>query len=104
LFACEYPKPDWWSAPPTATVDFDEQPTRVAVTGLTRPKDLFDSQLDESLKPTETPSDTEPQATVVSVPWLDRLFSSAGYKDQKGLVRRHAPSDDLVRRCLATLN
>ena len=26
--------------------------------------------------------------------WLDRLFASAGYKDQKELVRRHAPDDE----------
>ena len=35
---------------------------------------------------------------------LDRLFASTGYKDQKDFVRRHAPEDDLVRRCLESLN
>ena len=33
-----------------------------------------------------------------------RLFASAAYKDQKELVRRHAPEDDLVRRCLEALD
>jgi hypothetical protein len=36
--------------------------------------------------------------------WIERLFASAAYKDQKELVRRHAPDDTLVRRCIQALD
>ena len=35
--------------------------------------------------------------------WIERLFASQVYKDQKELVRRHAPEDEVVRRTLAVL-
>src|SRR5439155_12013688 len=44
--------------------------------------------------------ETQPQETV----WITRLFVSAAYIAQKELVRRHAPDDQLVRRCLAALD
>ena len=30
--------------------------------------------------------------------WIERLFASQAYKDQKELVRRHAPEDEVVRQ------
>ena len=35
--------------------------------------------------------------------WIASLLASAGYKDQKALVRRHVVEDDVVRRCLEAL-
>lgn len=104
LFACEYPKPEWWSAPPVASLLVEEPRTPVAVVVSKWPKGLFDDQFEEDAKPAVTPIQSVPQATTVSVAWLDRLFASAGYKDQKELVRRHAPEDGLVRRCLNALD
>jgi hypothetical protein len=47
---------------------------------------------------------TPQPAPTVAAEWLDRLFASPGYRDQKVFVRRHAPEDDLVRRCLSALD
>ena len=35
--------------------------------------------------------------------WIDQLIASAAYKDQKKLIRRHAPDDDSVRASLTAL-
>ncbi len=101
LYPCEYPKPEWWSAPPVASAVVEEQLTPVVVPKM--PRDLFDGQLEEDAKPTLLPPKKVPQPATVPAAWLDRLFASAGYKDQKDFVRRHAPEDDLVRRCLESL-
>ena len=65
---------------------------------------LFDEQMEEEKKHTAMPVKLDPQITTVHTAWLDRLFASTGYKDQKEFVRRHALKDDLVRRCLESLN
>lgn len=108
LFACEYPKPEWWTAPPVAT-SLVEEPS-VAIIKPNQPKGLFDLMTDEEKKPVTIPVKTKPapqhtqSKPTVAAAWLDRLFTSTGYKDQKDFVRRHAPEDDLVRRCLAALD
>src|SRR5206468_1793999 len=46
-----------------------------------------------------------PAAPVVSSrEWIGRLLNSQAYKNQKDLIRRHAPEDDVVKRCLETLD
>ena len=104
LFQCEYPKPEWWLAPPVASAVVEEPP--VIIVKPKMPMGLFDEQLDQEKKPVTTPIKTKPvpQPTTVPAAWLERLFVSTGYKDQKDFVRRHAPEDDLVRRCLAALD
>jgi hypothetical protein len=102
LFPCEYPKPDWWLARPVASLVVEEQPKPVTVVAPKRPRDLFDGPLEE--EPTQIVAPTKKVPQTVPAAWLDRLFASAGYKDQKDFVRRHAPEDDLVRRCLEALN
>ena len=47
LFPCEYPKPEWWSAPPVASLMVEEPRTPVAVVVPKWPRGLFDDQLDE---------------------------------------------------------
>jgi hypothetical protein len=103
LYPCEYPKPEWWSAPPIASLEVEQQRT-VAVVVPRTPRDLFDNPLEDEPEPTVAPTKKVPPPKAVPAAWLDRLFASAGYKDQKGFVRRHAPEDELVRRCLEALD
>jgi hypothetical protein len=79
-----------------ATRAVEQEP---AIPGRPYPPSLFD-QLDED-KPAPEPKKPVPQPTESE--WIKGLFASAAYKDQKELVRRHAPEDDLVRRCLEAL-
>ena len=102
LFPCEYAKPEWWFAPPVASA-IDEEPP-VTIVKPKKPMGLFDEQMEEEKKHTAMPVKLDPQITTVHTAWLDRLFASTGYKDQKEFVRRHALKDDLVRRCLESLN
>lgn len=104
LFPCEYPKPEWWTAPPVASAVVEEPPLTIVTPN--KPLDLFGEQMEEVAKPVVTPikklvSPTKPTDGGV---WLDRLFASTGYKDQRDFVRRHAPEDELVRRCLQALD
>jgi hypothetical protein len=103
LYPCEYPKPEWWLAPPVASAKVEEP--SIAISVPKKPIGLFDWQAEENMKPVTTPVKTKtipPSPTAGT--WLERLFASTGYKDQKDFVRRHAPEDDLVRRCLEALD
>lgn len=103
LFPCEYPKPEWWTAPPVASAVVEEPP--VTVVTPKKPAGLFDDQIEQETEPVITQAKspiTQPMPTGSA--WLDSLFASAGYRDQKAFVRRHAPEDDLVRRCLYALD
>lgn len=101
LFPCEYPKPDWWLAPPVSSAMVEEHPVSVVLPK--RPRDLFDGQLEETPQATPPPVKQVPPSTT-NAAWLERLLNSAGYKDQREFVRRHAPDDELVRRCLTALD
>ncbi|QEL17820.1 BREX-2 system phosphatase PglZ [Limnoglobus roseus] len=102
LFPCEYPKPDWWTAPPVASAVVAETP--VTVPTPRKPVGLFDDPVEDDPNPVVAPAKNPvPPPVPPGGVWLDRLFASAGYKDQKDFVRRHAPDDDLVRRCLQAL-
>jgi hypothetical protein len=97
LYACEHPKPEWWSCIPVPTGASEQEAT--VVPARTYPPSLFDD-LDEE-KPVDEPK--KPVAQPKDFNWIERLFTSAAYKDQKELVRRHAPEDTLVRRCIQAL-
>ena len=104
LFPCEYPKPDWFAPPVVPTVV--EVPSIVINKGK-QPIDLFDFFRDEEEKPVAVTTRPKPNSGTTpneSHKWLDRLFASPGYRDQKEFVRRHAPEDILVRRCLEALD
>jgi hypothetical protein len=107
LFPCEYQKPEWWSSAPAASV-VAEEPT-VFVPVRTGPPTLFDKLPEEdrpSKGPTKLVDPVQPTTTTTTgtSAWIERLFSSQAYKDQKDFVRRHAPEDEVVRRCLAALD
>ena len=119
LFPCEYPKPEWWSSAPSATVSIDE-PTVAVVPVRTGPPTLFDNLKEDDQPVIEPAKPAVPAqssargagvgsgdggaAGTAAIDWIDRLLSSPAYKEQKNLVRRHAPEDDLVLRCLTALD
>lgn len=100
LHECEHPKPEWWFSAPTATAPVEEPP--VTATVSKSPTSLFDNVGDEV--EAITPSVPTPSKTVPSKAWVTRLMTSEAYKNQRDLIRRHAPEDDVVRRCLETLD
>lgn len=101
LYPCEYPKPDWWSPAPVASAVAEEP------TVPTGPRTLFDhlpveeERREERKRPEEK---KKPVEAAKLAAWIEQLLSSQAYKTQKELVRRHAPEDQLVRRCLAALD
>jgi hypothetical protein len=100
IFGCEYPQPEWWSAAPIARSADEEPAPPVPVHVLKGPPSLFDNLPDE--QPQKERERQEIDSAKPSA-WLERLFSSQAYNDQKEFVRRHAPEDEIVRRCLASL-
>lgn len=100
LYKCEYAKPEWWSPAPVATASTDEGQAAV-VPVRPYPPSLFDDLHDDKAAVEEQ---KKPVAQPKGFGWIERLFGSVAYKDQKELVRRHAPEDDLVRRCLEALD
>jgi hypothetical protein len=62
--------------------------------------------VDEDPPTTEPTKAVEPVRRVAATAsgWIERLLASQAYKDQKDSVRRHAPEDELVQRCLAALD
>jgi hypothetical protein len=101
LFPCEYPKPEWWSSAPTATMAMIE-PSPMSMLPK-HPTGLFDEVLpEESEEP--APLHTVKPVSVPSREWIKRLLSSQAYKDQKAMIRRHAPDDSLIQSTLEALD
>ena len=98
LYSCEFAKPEWWSPAPVATLGVEE--AQVVIPVRSYPPSLFDDLHDA--QPVEETK--KPKVQAKGSGWIERLFASPAYKDQKELVRRHAPEDDLVRRCLEALD
>ena len=106
LYSCEYPKPDWWSAAPVAAPVMEEPKVVIRISPPSGQQSLFDN-----LPPQEEPKPVaEGKAVVETQPkaggddWIDRLLSSRAYKDQKSMIRRHAPDDAVVRISLESLS
>jgi hypothetical protein len=81
-----------------------EEPATTLIPVRTGPPTLFDNLPEENRPSKGPPKALEPVRLTTGAAWLERLFASQAYKSQKAFVRRHAPEDELVRRCLATLN
>ena len=101
LFPCEYPKPEWWSSAPVNGNGTSSRKLTVPV----------------SPKATDDPvrrhargnggACTDPDAEARPCPakdWIKRLLASQAYKDQKEMIRRHAPEDALVQSSLEALD
>ena len=97
---CDYAKPEWWSPAPVATPSIGEGQADVDPV-RPYPPSLFDDLHDDK---TAVEEPRKPVAQPKGFAWIERLFGSAAYKDQKELVHRQAPEDDLVRRCLEALD
>ena len=103
LTGCSYSKPEWWSPAPVAAPVKAEASAQVVVTPTGSPS-LFElPPRPEPPKPTAKNKKADPRSPVIAG-WIDRLILSQAYRDQKAFVRRHAPEDDLVRRCLMALD
>ncbi|MFO0877865.1 MAG: BREX-2 system phosphatase PglZ [Gemmataceae bacterium] len=105
LHPCEYPRPEWWSSAPTATALAEEPP--VILAPRTGQRNLFEGLDERPRRPAPTepqPSRAETAQPAAPTSWVRRLLASEAYKAQKELIRRHAPEDDVVRRCLETLD
>lgn len=101
LHTCEYLRPEWWSSAPTARRVEEEPPVKVTVPkGQTG---LFDN-VDEVEQLTPSVQGRKPVPPAPSRGWIGLLLASEAYGNQKDLVRRHAPEDDVVRRCLEALD
>lgn len=96
LFKYESLPPEWWSSAPIATPVEEEMSTSVVVP--TGPRTLFDDLPDEKA-PVQ-----KPVAATTTHDWIERLFVSQAYKDQKAMIRRHVPDDDTVRSILEALS
>ncbi len=114
LFPCTYAKPDWWSPAPVAAFANGAAPVRKRElsprelsplpngrgSGKRLTRGLFDNLSEEKPKTQEPKKVAEkPKSSL----WIERLLSSQAYRVQKEFVRRHAPEDDVVRRCLVAL-
>jgi hypothetical protein len=106
LYRCEYPKPDWWSAAPVAAPVVEESQVIVRIPLPSGQQTLFDNipAHEEGKAEVEAKGHVEPQPEAVSDGWIERLLASRAYKDQKTMIRRHAPDDTLVRSSMAVLS
>jgi len=116
LYRCEYPKPEWWSAAPTASPVIEEPQVTITIPAdQTAPKSgtptLFDLEElgKQDTKPTtgrvdtgasSSPSDESQSSST----WIEALFQSQAYKDQKAMLRRHPVDDAVLRGCLMALD
>ena len=116
LYPCEYPKPEWWSAAQIASPVIEEPQVKITIPSeQIAPKSgtptLFDL---EGLEKQDTKPDTGKldsgnhssplDDSQSSGTWIDSLFQSQAYKDQKAMLRRHPVEDAVLRACLMSLD
>ena len=97
LSPCRYQEPAWWTAAPERSAAKPEPQVTVTVPPSGQ-RTLFDTM------PKDDPKTTDVTPKEVSAEWITQLLDSQGYKDQKAMIRRHAPQDDVVRACLDALH
>ena len=103
LSRCEYPKPDWWSAAPTASPEVEEPQVTITVTQKIGPPTLFPMEADE--KPVAKTKEEKPAASSgTATAWIAALLVSEAYKSQRAMIRRHPVEDSVMEACLAALN
>ena len=102
-YPCEYPKPEWWSSAPVATAvgrGTARCRARLVPSGPT----ACSTTMRRGSEAGRTTRRSRSAADSRSRRGSSDCFASQAYKDQKELVRRHAPEDELVRRCLEALD
>lgn len=102
---CNFTKPDWWSPAPIAAPAKEEPPAPI-ITLPNRLPSLFDNLTDDAITPVVPAKHDDPKLSndgFSGNDWIDLLISSQAYKSQKEFVRRHAPDDEIVKRCLQAL-
>lgn len=114
LYRCEYPKPEWWSAAPIASPVIEEPQVTITIppdeaatkTGTPTLFDLEELEKVEGRRPKDGGTKTQPSALSQesSDSWIDSLFTSQAYKDQKAMLRRHPVDEAVLRACLMALN
>lgn len=107
LYRCEYPKPDWWSAAPVASPTVDEPQIAIAIPlsdKATKPSapTLFD--LEELKNDAASNAQASARDPLASGDWISALFGSQAYKEQKTRIRRHPVEDEILRKCLQSLD
>ena len=101
LARCEYPKPEWWSAAPVASLATEEPQVTITVPQKVGPPTLFDFEPEE--KPVaKTKKESKP--TAGGATWIEALLKSQAYKDQRAMIRRHPVEDDVMQACLSALD
>ncbi len=112
--------PDWWFEP-FATAISAEQPSatsgiEVEVEIVKKPAGvLFDKHVVKTAKPPAISSGAEARGDATSgkyasassnaaPEWVDRLFASEMFAQQKNMAGRKPPSDELIRKLLIALN
>ena len=103
LTGCSYSKPDWWSPAPVAAPVEAEASTRLSCPQAVRrafSTCLLAANRQSPLQRTRSPTSARKRRRAGST----GLIASQAYRDQKALVRRHAPEDALAQRCLIALN
>ena len=114
LFPCEYPKPEWWLAPPVASAMVEEprirwpivKPPNGRKASSTTRFDAEEVRDRPGHYPTHSRSPFSQAMAVWLTAWLDHLLASNGLqKIKRNFVRRRTlPNDGLMRRCLAALD
>jgi len=104
LQECAYPKPEWWSPAPVAS-PVETEPV-IQVTVPKGPPTLFDMQPEVEEPPktvATTPSPIKVSAVSSGADWIERLFASQAYKDQREKIKRHPLDDNTVRASVQAL-
>ncbi len=116
LYRCSYPKPDWWSAAPVASLEIEEPKPTITVPQKIGPPTLFDMtefkaeggrrKAEEGKQKDESGSSTHPSSLVPhpSSDWITALLKSPVYEHQKAMIRRHPVEDSVMRACLSALD
>lgn len=99
--------PQWWDEPVVALPIADQSVPRLKPARTPPSRTLFDLEAEE--RPTTTVTVMKASAPGVtatpSTPtWVSRLFNSPVYEQQKQLVGRGVPADDLLARLLTSLD
>lgn len=88
-----FPEPDWWAMESAPDL------TEVPVKPKKRKKTIAQPLQPSLFEPTEMPD-----VATAAEHWVERLFASGIFQEQKSTMGRTCPSEDKIRRCLLALD